>query len=61
MSGMFWDDPADNSPGVSNHVELTGPDANGNEWAPGLYGRSAGHMPPVEMVGDVGLDRRTMP
>jgi hypothetical protein len=59
MVSKMWDEPADQGPGADNHVELTGPDQNGNEWPVGLYGRSAGHEPEQPMVGDVGINRRT--
>lgn len=51
----YWDNPPDDFPGASNHVELTGPDQNGNEHVVSLvHDPDAGYP----KVGDVGLNRR---
>ena len=55
-NGSFWDDPADLYPGASNHVELTGPDQEGNEHVVSLVGGATDHP----MVGDTGLNRKVM-
>lgn len=58
MAAFFWNNPADDYTGASNHVELTGPDDHGNEWTMGLAGRPHDAEPPQPQVGDVGLNRK---